>query len=94
MGIFQEKRRQMGKMGFLYEADVLTWSTTDFRFSYTVRFQLQLLFLSSLYKHVFWQMCDCDELKCWSWVVISVNMWYDYESNQLSSVHVCRSSEY
>ncbi|RWR95873.1 von Willebrand factor [Cinnamomum micranthum f. kanehirae] len=32
----KEKRRQMGKMGFLYEADVLKWSTTDFRFSYTV----------------------------------------------------------
>ncbi|CAN6699127.1 unnamed protein product [Malus baccata var. baccata] len=27
---------QVGKLGFLYEADVLNWSNTDFNFSYTV----------------------------------------------------------
>ncbi|GLT98803.1 hypothetical protein SLE2022_162830 [Rubroshorea leprosula] len=29
-------RRQAGKLGFFYEADVLTWSKIDFSFSYTV----------------------------------------------------------
>ncbi|KAJ4954091.1 hypothetical protein NE237_030923 [Protea cynaroides] len=32
----KEIRRQAGNLGFLYEADVLTWSMTDFNFSYMV----------------------------------------------------------
>ncbi|XP_042484181.1 uncharacterized protein LOC122064532 [Macadamia integrifolia] len=32
----KEIRRQAGNLCFLYEADVLTWSRTDFNFSYTV----------------------------------------------------------
>ncbi|KAA8540232.1 hypothetical protein F0562_024205 [Nyssa sinensis] len=32
----KELRRQVGKLGFSYEAEVLTWSITDFSFSYTV----------------------------------------------------------
>ncbi|XP_043720321.1 uncharacterized protein LOC122667907 isoform X1 [Telopea speciosissima] len=32
----KEKRRQAGNLGFLYEADVLTWSRIDFNFSYMV----------------------------------------------------------
>ncbi|KAF8388713.1 hypothetical protein HHK36_025393 [Tetracentron sinense] len=35
----KELRRQVGKLGFLYEAEVLTWSKTDFNFSYTVKLQ-------------------------------------------------------
>ncbi|KAF5176287.1 Inter alpha-trypsin inhibitor, heavy chain [Thalictrum thalictroides] len=33
---FKETRRQVGKLGFLYEADVLTWSSTNISFSYVV----------------------------------------------------------
>jgi len=33
----QELRREVGKMGFLYDAEVLTWSSADFSFSYNVR---------------------------------------------------------
>ncbi|CAK9179859.1 unnamed protein product [Ilex paraguariensis] len=32
----KELRRQAGKLGFLYEAEVQTWSTDDFSFLYTV----------------------------------------------------------
>ncbi|XVF35154.1 hypothetical protein REPUB_Repub18cG0120500 [Reevesia pubescens] len=32
----KEIRRSPGKFGFLYEADILTWSDTDFSFSYSV----------------------------------------------------------
>ncbi|XP_065868994.1 uncharacterized protein [Euphorbia lathyris] len=32
----QELRREVGKLGFLYEAQVPTWSTSDFSFSYSV----------------------------------------------------------
>ncbi|KAA8534761.1 hypothetical protein F0562_029797 [Nyssa sinensis] len=32
----KELRRQVGKLGFLYEAEVLAWSSSDFIFSYTV----------------------------------------------------------
>ncbi|XP_042485941.1 uncharacterized protein LOC122066188 isoform X1 [Macadamia integrifolia] len=32
----KEIRRQAGNLGFLYEADVLTWSKTDFNISYIV----------------------------------------------------------
>ncbi|XP_058108654.1 uncharacterized protein LOC131251745 isoform X2 [Magnolia sinica] len=32
----KEKRRQVGKLFFSYEADVITWSSTDFHFSYMV----------------------------------------------------------
>uniref|UniRef100_A0A5B6Z9T2 Putative inter-alpha-trypsin inhibitor heavy chain H3 isoform X1 n=1 Tax=Davidia involucrata TaxID=16924 RepID=A0A5B6Z9T2_DAVIN len=32
----KELKRQVGKLGFSYEAEVLTWSITDFSFSYTV----------------------------------------------------------
>ncbi|GLT62863.1 hypothetical protein SLA2020_354660 [Shorea laevis] len=32
----KEIRRQAGKLGFFYEADVLAWSKIDFNFSYTV----------------------------------------------------------
>ncbi|KAJ9128484.1 hypothetical protein P3X46_034961 [Hevea brasiliensis] len=32
----KELRREVGKMGFLYEAEVLTWSSADFNFSYSV----------------------------------------------------------
>ncbi|XP_010261798.1 PREDICTED: inter alpha-trypsin inhibitor, heavy chain 4-like [Nelumbo nucifera] len=32
----QEIRHQAGKLGFSYEADVLSWSSTDFMFSYEV----------------------------------------------------------
>ncbi|XP_050234342.1 uncharacterized protein LOC126682647 [Mercurialis annua] len=32
----KEIRREVGKIGFLYEAEVPTWSSSDFNFSYTV----------------------------------------------------------
>ncbi|KAL6010595.1 hypothetical protein ACLOJK_001029 [Asimina triloba] len=32
----KELKRQAGKLRFLYEADVITWSSSDFHFSYTV----------------------------------------------------------
>ncbi|XP_021901963.1 inter-alpha-trypsin inhibitor heavy chain H3 isoform X2 [Carica papaya] len=32
----KEIRRHVGKLGFLYEAEVLAWSNSDFNFSYTV----------------------------------------------------------
>uniref|UniRef100_A0A5B7AJY8 Putative inter alpha-trypsin inhibitor, heavy chain 4 n=1 Tax=Davidia involucrata TaxID=16924 RepID=A0A5B7AJY8_DAVIN len=32
----KELRRQVGKLGFLYESEVLSWSSSDFIFSYTV----------------------------------------------------------
>ncbi|XP_065868993.1 uncharacterized protein [Euphorbia lathyris] len=32
----KELRREVGKLGFLYEAQVPTWSTSDFSFSYSV----------------------------------------------------------
>ncbi|XP_011036459.1 PREDICTED: inter-alpha-trypsin inhibitor heavy chain H3-like isoform X2 [Populus euphratica] len=32
----KEIRREVGKMGFLYDAEVLTWSSADFSFSYNV----------------------------------------------------------
>ncbi|KAK9274868.1 hypothetical protein L1049_022122 [Liquidambar formosana] len=32
----KQQRRHVGKLDFLYEAEVLTWSSTDFTFSYTV----------------------------------------------------------
>ncbi|KAL9350572.1 hypothetical protein Peur_057827 [Populus x canadensis] len=32
----KELRREVGKMGFLYDAEVLTWSSADFSFSYNV----------------------------------------------------------
>ncbi|KAJ6963264.1 inter-alpha-trypsin inhibitor heavy chain H3-like [Populus alba x Populus x berolinensis] len=32
----KELRREVGKMGFLYDAEVLTWSSSDFSFSYNV----------------------------------------------------------
>ncbi|KAM3741576.1 hypothetical protein ACB098_07G006400 [Castanea mollissima] len=32
----KEKRRQVGNLGFFYESEVLSWSSTDFSFSYTV----------------------------------------------------------
>ncbi|CAK7356494.1 unnamed protein product [Dovyalis caffra] len=32
----KELRREVGKMGFLYDAEVLTWSSADFNFSYNV----------------------------------------------------------
>ncbi|KAF2323587.1 hypothetical protein GH714_036242 [Hevea brasiliensis] len=32
----KELRREVDKMGFLYEAEVLTWSSADFNFSYSV----------------------------------------------------------
>ncbi|XAR67208.1 hypothetical protein NMG60_11013685 [Bertholletia excelsa] len=32
----KEQRRQVGKLGFLYESEVLHWSSTDFTFSYSV----------------------------------------------------------
>ncbi|KAJ9190418.1 hypothetical protein P3X46_001624 [Hevea brasiliensis] len=32
----KELRREVGKMGFLYEAEVPTWSSADFNFSYSV----------------------------------------------------------
>ncbi|KAK9989883.1 hypothetical protein SO802_030122 [Lithocarpus litseifolius] len=32
----KEIRRQVGNLGFLYESEVLSWSSTDFSFSYTV----------------------------------------------------------
>ncbi|KAL6335238.1 hypothetical protein AAG906_029472 [Vitis piasezkii] len=34
--LLKELRRQVGKLGFLYEAEVQTWSRADFNFSYTV----------------------------------------------------------
>ncbi|KAJ8774234.1 hypothetical protein K2173_009665 [Erythroxylum novogranatense] len=33
----KELRREVGKMCFLYESEVKTWSSTDFNFSYTVQ---------------------------------------------------------
>lgn len=33
---FQEVRRHVGKLAFLYESEVLTWSKADLNFSYTV----------------------------------------------------------
>ncbi|KAL4613812.1 hypothetical protein ACB092_07G007900 [Castanea dentata] len=32
----KEKRRQVGNLGFFYESEVLSWSSTDFSFSFTV----------------------------------------------------------
>ncbi|KAM7471879.1 hypothetical protein LguiA_010062 [Lonicera macranthoides] len=32
----KEVKRQVGKLGFFYEAEVLTWSASDFTFSYSV----------------------------------------------------------
>ncbi|KAL7136872.1 hypothetical protein ABFS83_10G058900 [Erythranthe nasuta] len=32
----KERLRQAGKLGFLYEAEVLSWSSNDFQFTYTV----------------------------------------------------------
>ncbi|KAI8553301.1 hypothetical protein RHMOL_Rhmol05G0004300 [Rhododendron molle] len=32
----KEQRRQVGKLGFLYESEVLQWSSSDFTFTYTV----------------------------------------------------------
>ncbi|KAF3949241.1 hypothetical protein CMV_024868 [Castanea mollissima] len=32
----KEKRRQVGNLGFFYESEVLSWSSTDFNFSFTV----------------------------------------------------------
>eukprot|EP00268_Persea_americana_P016698 TRINITY_DN17925_c0_g1_i4.p1 TRINITY_DN17925_c0_g1~~TRINITY_DN17925_c0_g1_i4.p1 ORF type:complete len:720 (+),score=86.74 TRINITY_DN17925_c0_g1_i4:439-2598(+) len=40
----KEMRRQMGKLGFSYEEDVITWSCVDFCFSYTV-FSKEVVFL-------------------------------------------------
>jgi hypothetical protein len=34
--VWQELRSEVGKMGFLYDAEVLTWSSADFSFSYNV----------------------------------------------------------
>ena len=34
---YQEVSRQVGKLGFLYDAEVLMWSSADFFFSYDVR---------------------------------------------------------
>lgn len=36
----QELRREVGKLGFLYESEVLTWTNIDFTFSYAVRLTL------------------------------------------------------
>ena len=33
----QAVRRHTGSMGLLYDSDVLSWSKTDFRFSFAVR---------------------------------------------------------
>lgn len=35
---FQQLKREAGKSGFLYEADVLTWTDIDFAVSYSVKF--------------------------------------------------------
>lgn len=34
---FQQLRRDVGKLGYSYESEVLKWSNIDFDFSYTVR---------------------------------------------------------
>ncbi|XP_022732726.1 inter alpha-trypsin inhibitor, heavy chain 4-like isoform X2 [Durio zibethinus] len=51
----KEIRRHAGKFGFLYEAEILTWSSTDFSFSYSVSagniFGGILLQSSSLYDY-------------------------------------------
>ncbi|XP_042485507.1 uncharacterized protein LOC122065729 [Macadamia integrifolia] len=39
----KEIRRQAGNLGFLYEADVLTWSKTDFNISYMVKLHLTVI---------------------------------------------------
>ncbi|KAM7253638.1 hypothetical protein ACFE04_021792 [Oxalis oulophora] len=36
----KELRREVGKLRFLYEAEVEAWSNSDFSFSYTVRFSI------------------------------------------------------
>ena len=41
--ILQVITRHAGKFGFLYEAEILTWSNTDFSFSYSVRIRFNLL---------------------------------------------------
>jgi hypothetical protein len=33
-------RREVGKLGFSYESEVLTWTNIDFTFSYAVRLTL------------------------------------------------------
>ncbi|KAF9689804.1 hypothetical protein SADUNF_Sadunf01G0130700 [Salix dunnii] len=40
----KELRREVGKMGFLYDAEVLTWSSVDFNFSYSA-FKKEVIFL-------------------------------------------------
>lgn len=40
--ILQETKRHAEKFSFLYESEVLTWSKTDFSFSYSVRVKLNL----------------------------------------------------
>ncbi|KAL9252644.1 Inter-alpha-trypsin inhibitor heavy chain H2-like protein [Drosera capensis] len=40
----KERRRQAGKLSFLYEAEVLKWSSMDFRFSYSV-FARQIIYV-------------------------------------------------
>lgn len=34
---FQQLRRDVGKLGYSYESEVLKWSNIDFDFSYSVR---------------------------------------------------------
>ncbi|KAJ6354393.1 hypothetical protein OIU76_027254 [Salix suchowensis] len=36
--LLKELRREVGKLGFLYESEVLTWTNIDFTFSYAVSF--------------------------------------------------------
>ncbi|XP_057468021.1 uncharacterized protein LOC130757278 isoform X1 [Actinidia eriantha] len=53
----KEHRRQVGKLGFLYESEVLQWSHSDFIFSYTVS-------SSHIFGGVFLQspsIIDCDQ---------------------------------
>ncbi|XP_011035744.1 PREDICTED: uncharacterized protein LOC105133437 isoform X2 [Populus euphratica] len=43
----KELRREVGKMGFLYDAEVLTWSSADFSFSYNA-FRKEVVFLMDI----------------------------------------------
>lgn len=48
----QELKRQAGRLGFSYEADVLSWSSFDFVFTYTVSLIWFLLLLYVVKWHI------------------------------------------
>lgn len=52
---YQEIRRLAGKVEFSYEREVLTWSMTDFNFSYAVS-SLDLVFFSLFYFFLFFYL--------------------------------------